>query len=257
MTGLFSLAGKRGLIVGVANEHSIAHGCARAFRRQGADLALTYVNAKSEPYVRPLAEALGAPIIMPCDVREAGQLEAVFAEIERQWGGLDFLLHSIAFAPKDDLHGEVVDCSRDGFLMAMDVSVHSFIRMAKLARPLMKTGGTLLTVSFYGAEKVVAHYNMMGPVKAALESVSRYLAADLGPDRIRVHAVSPGPLLTRAASGLDRFEELMERARARAPGRRLVTIDDVGALAAYLVSDEAEAMTGEVIHIDAGYHVMD
>jgi len=254
--GTITLAGKRGLVVGIANESSIAHGCAKAFRELGADLAVTYLNAKAEPHVRPLAEGLGADLIVPCDVREPGQLEAVFEEIGRRWGRLDFLLHSIAFAPREDLHGRVVDSSRDGFLTAMDVSVHSFIRMAKLAEPLMPQGGCLQTVSFYGSEKVVEHYNLMGPVKAALESAVRYMAAELGPKGIRVHALSPGPLKTRAASGIDRFDELLARAAARTPMHQLVTIEDVGAYAAFLASDAARAVTGGVTYIDGGYNIV-
>ena len=199
------LEGKKGLVIGIANENSIAYGCARAFRSFGAELAITYLNEKAKPYVEPLASALEAPILMPLDVQVEGQLEAVFEEIERRWGRLDFALHSIAFAPKDDLHGRVVDCSREGFLLAMDVSCHSFIRMARLAEPLMKDGGALFTMSYFGAERVVENYNLMGPVKAALEASARYLAAELGPKGIRVHAISPGPLKTRAASGIAAF----------------------------------------------------
>ena len=256
---MFSLEGKRGLVVGIANDKSIAYGCARQFRRQGADLAVTFLNAKAEPHVRPLADELGAEIVVPCDVREAGQLEAVFEEIEARWGRLDFLLHSIAYAPKEDLHGRVVDCSQTGFQQAMDVSCHSFIRMARLAEPLMAKagGGCLMTVTFYGAEKVVQHYNLMGPVKAALEAATRYMAAELGETGIRAHAISPGPLLTRAASGLDRFEALMDQARERAPGQRLVTIEEIGSLAVYLASDEAAASTGTLAYIDGGYSIMD
>lgn len=249
------LKSKRGLIVGIANESSIAYGCAQAFRAAGADLAITYLNAHAEPYVRPLAEQLESTIFLPCDVREPGQIEAVFAAIEAQWGQLDFVLHSIAYAPKEDLHARVVDCSQAGFSMAMDVSCHSFIRMARLAEPLMATGGCLLTVTFYGAEKVVDDYNLMGPVKAAVESSVRYLAAELGRQHIRVHALSPGPLKTRAASGIDRFDELMERARARTPEHRLVDIKDVGNLATFLVGDGAAALTGNVEYVDAGYHI--
>ncbi|MFN4087766.1 MAG: enoyl-ACP reductase FabI [Alphaproteobacteria bacterium] len=256
MRPLVDLAGKKGLVVGIANTASIAHGCAAAFRACGADLAVTYLNAKAEPHVRPLAEALDSPIIVPCDVREPGQLEAVFDRIAAEWGRLDFLLHSIAYAPREDLHARVVDCSRDGFLLAMDVSCHSFLRMAKLAEPLMPQGGCLLTVTFYGSEKVVASYNLMGPVKSALESAVRYMAAELGPKKIRVHAVSPGPLKTRAASGLDRFDELLERAAAEAPGRQLATVDDVGATAAFLVSDAARALTGSIAFVDNGYNIV-
>jgi enoyl-[acyl-carrier protein] reductase I len=251
-----SLQGKKGLIAGIANEHSIAFGCAKAFRDAGAELAITYLNAKAEPYVRPLAEQLESPIIVPCDVREPGQLQSVFARIKEQWGRLDFLLHSIAYAPKEDLHARITDCSQAGFAMAMDVSCHSFIRMARLAEPLMAQGGCLLTVTFYGAEKVVEEYNLMGPVKAALESSVRYMAAELGEKRIRVHALSPGPLKTRAASGIERFDELLERARSRTPEHRLVSIEDVGAVAAFLVGDEAAALTGNIEYVDAGYHIV-
>jgi enoyl-[acyl-carrier protein] reductase I len=251
-----SLQGKKGLIAGIANEHSIAFGCAKALRDAGAKLAITYLNAKAEPYVRPLAEQLESPIIVPCDVREPGQLESVFARIKEQWGRLDFLLHSIAYAPKEDLHARITDCSQAGFAMAMDVSCHSFIRMARLAEPLMAQGGCLLTVTFYGAEKVVEEYNLMGPVKAALESSVRYMAAELGEKRIRVHALSPGPLKTRAASGIERFDELLERARSRTPEHRLVSIEDVGAVAAFLVGDEAAALTGNIEYVDAGYHIV-
>ena len=253
---LIDLTGKKGLVAGIANANSIAYGCATAFHATGAELAITYLNAKAEPYVRPLAEKLASPIIVPCDVREPGQLESVFERVARQWGRLDFLLHSIAYAPKEDLHARVVDCSQAGFLLAMDVSCHSFIRMARLAERLMKDGGCLLTVTFYGAEKVVEHYNLMGPVKAALESAVRYMAAELGPKGIRVHAISPGPLATRAASGIDRFDELLERAAARAPTHHLVTIGDVGAMAACLVSDAARAMTGATAYVDGGYNIV-
>ncbi|HTV34330.1 MAG TPA: enoyl-ACP reductase FabI [Methylocella sp.] len=250
------LHGKKGLIVGIANEHSIAFGCADAFHRAGAELAITYLNAKAEPYVRPLAERLASPIIVPCDVRESGQLEAVFSRTNKEWGCLDFLLHSIAYAPKEDLHSRITDCSQAGFAMAMDVSCHSFIRMARLAEPLMAKGGCLLTVTFYGSEKVVEEYNLMGPVKAALESSVRYMAAEFGPKRIRVHALSPGPLKTRAASGIDRFDELLERTRARTPEHQLVSIEDIGNVAAFLVSDAAAALTGNIEYVDAGYHIL-
>lgn len=251
-----TLHGKKGLIVGIANADSIAYGCAEVLRRAGAELAVTYLNGKAEPYVRPLAEQLESSIIVPCDVRETGQLETVFSRIRDEWGRLDFLLHSIAYAPKEDLHCRITDCSQSGFAMAMDVSCHSFIRMARLAEPLMTDGGCLLTVTFYGSEKVVDEYNLMGPVKAALESSVRYMAAELGPRRIRVHALSPGTLKTRAASGVARFDELLERTRSRTPEHRLVDIEDVGNLAAFLVSDGAAALTGNIEYIDAGYHVV-
>jgi len=251
-----ALHGKLGLVLGIANGSSIAYGCAKAFRDAGAQLAVTYLNAKAEPWVRPLAEQLQSPLILPCDVREPGQLEAVFEQVRAHWGRLDFVLHSIAYAPREDLHARVVDCSQAGFAEAMDVSCHSFIRMAHLAEPLMANGGCLLTVTFYGSEKVVADYNLMGPVKAALESSVRYMAAELGDRRIRVHALSPGPLKTRAASGLERFDELLERARRDAPQHRLVGIEDVGAIAAFLVSDASAALTGNITYVDAGYHIV-
>jgi enoyl-[acyl-carrier protein] reductase I len=249
-------AGKKGLVTGVANEQSIAYGCAKAFRRLGAEVALTYLNDKARPYVEPLARELGAPIFMPLDVRVEGSMEAVFDSIAKNWGRLDFVVHSMAFVPKDDLHGRVVDCSRDGFLLAMDVSCHSFIRMARLAEPLMTQGGTLFTMSFYGAHKVVEHYNIMGPVKAALEAASRYLAWELGPKGIRVHVISPGPLKTRAASGISHFDEMLEEAAARAPARQLVTIDDVGIATAALAGDGARLITGETIYVDGGLHIV-
>jgi enoyl-[acyl-carrier protein] reductase I len=249
------LSGKRGLIVGIANDQSIAYGCARALQSAGAELAITYLNAKAEPHVRPLAEGLEAALILPCDVREPGELEAVFAAIQEKWGRLDFLLHSIAFAPREDLHGRVVDASSAGFSQAMDVSVHSFLRMAKLAEPLMQHGGTLLTVTFYGSSRVVEHYNLMGPVKAALESSVRYVAAELGPKGIRAHAISPGPIRTRAASGIDRFDELLADAAAQVPIHQLADINDVGQLARYLVSDAAKHITGTVIPVDGGQHL--
>jgi enoyl-[acyl-carrier protein] reductase I len=240
----------------MANAQSLAYGCAKAFRMLGADLAITYRGAKAEPHVRPLAVELSSPIIMPCDVQVSGQLEAVFQRVKQEWGRLDFLLHSVAFAPKEDLHSRVVDCSAAGFALAMDVSCHSFIRMAKLAESLMTQGGCLLTMSYYGSEKVVEHYNLMGPVKAALESVVRYLAVELGPKGIRVHALSPGPVQTRAASGIEHFDEILDQAAARAPEHHLVSIDDVGAVAAFLVGDWAKAMSGNTAFVDAGYHVV-
>ena len=241
--------------MGIANESSIAAGCAKAFRQCGARIAATDRNEKSKDWVLPVADRLDVEWTAPCDVREPGQLEALFEEVRTQWGGLDFLLHSIAFAPKEDLHGRVVDCSAEGFAVAMDVSCHSFIRMAKLAEPLMTDGGTLLCVTFYGSERVVEHYNLMGPVKAALESATRYIAAELGPKGIRAHAISPGPIATRAASGISRFDELLERAAAQAPQGETVDVEDVGALAAFLVSNAAKRITGTVIPVDGGQHV--
>ncbi|MCB1353268.1 MAG: enoyl-ACP reductase FabI [Rhodobacteraceae bacterium] len=253
---MFSLAGQKALIVGIANDQSIAYGCARAMRQMGADIAVTYLNEKAERFVRPIAEELEAEIFMPLDVSRPGELEALYAEIGSKWGRLDTLLHSIAFCPKEDLHGRVVDCSSEGFGLAMDISVHSFLRMIRLAEPLMHEGGTCMTVSFYGSEKVVEHYNVMGPVKAALESVVRYAAAEMGPKGISVHALSPGPLKTRAASGIAEFDDLLNAAAARAPTHMLATIDDVGAYAAFLASREAFNVTGGVHPIDGGYSIV-
>jgi enoyl-[acyl-carrier protein] reductase I len=251
-----TLQGKRGLVVGIANGSSIAAGCARAFVGAGAAIAATYLNDKALPYVRAVTDPLGCDMLYPCDVRVAGQLETVFAKVTEKWGRLDFLLHAIAFAPVADLHGRVVDCSAAGFAMAMEVSCHSFLRMAHLAEPLMPDGGCLLTVTFYGSERVVANYNLMGPVKAALESAVRYTAAELGPKGIRAHAISPGPIRTRAASGIDRFDELLAAAAAAAPEHHLVDIEDVGALAAFLVGDGARRITGTIIPVDGGQHVL-
>lgn len=253
---MVDLAGKKGLVLGIANEDSIAYGCAEAYRRAGAELAVTYLNEKARPHVAPLAENLDARIFEPCDVREPGQLENVFERIRETWGKLDFVLHAIAYAPKADLHARVTDCSAAGFMQAMDISCHSFIRVARQAEPLMTDGGCLQTVTFYGSERVVTAYNLMGPVKAALESSVRYLAAELGEKGIRVHALSPGPLKTRAASGLQRFDELLERARQEAPEHRLVTTGDVGNVAAFLASDSARGMTGNIAYVDAGMHIM-
>lgn len=251
-----TLQGKKGLVVGIANAQSIAWGCARAFRDAGAELAVTWFNDKARPYVEPLAQQLQAPIALPLDVEQPGQMEAVFAAIEQQWGRLDFVLHSIAFAPKSDLHGRVADSSREGFGRAMDISCHSFARMARLAEPLMKDGGSLMTMSYVGAEEVIPNYGLMGPVKAALEASTRYMAAELGPKGIRVNAVSPGPLATRAASGIPNFDALLDEAVRRAPLRRRVDIAEVGALCAFLASDAAKAMTGGTLYVDAGFHIL-
>ena len=253
---LFGLQGKRGLVVGIANDQSIAWGCARALSAAGAQLALTWLNDKARPHVEPLAQQLGAAITAPLDVSVPGQLEALFAQIEREWGGLDFLVHSIAFAPKQDLHGRVTDSSADGFAQAMDVSCHSFMRMAKLAEPLMRQGGSLMAMTYLGAEEVIADYGLMGPVKAALEASVRYLAAELGPAGIRVNAISPGPLATRAASGIAHFDRLLADAETRSPMRRLASIDDVGALCAFLAGDGARSITGDTLYVDGGYNIL-
>jgi len=251
------LEGKRGLIVGIANDQSIAWGCAKAFRALGAELAVTYLNDKARKYVEPLARALEAPIFMPLDVNVPGQMEAVFERIGKEWGKLDFAVHSIAFSPKATLQGRVVDVPRDGFLTTMDVSCWTFVRMAHLAEPLMKKGGTLFAMTYYGSQIVVKNYNVMGVAKAALECAVRYIAAELGPKGIRVHAISPGPLATRAASGIPEFDELLDKARAKAPARSLVSIDDVGAATAFLAHDAARLITGETLYIDGGYHIID
>jgi enoyl-[acyl-carrier protein] reductase I len=250
------LKGKRGLVVGIANEHSIAAGCAMAFRAAGADIAVTYLNEKSKPYVAPVAADLDTPLFLPLDVGVDGQMEAVFKAIEFEWGQLDFLLHSIAFCPKVDLHGPVSACSKEGFAQAMDISVHSLIRMTRLAVPLMKDGGSILTMSYYGADKVVDHYNIMGPVKSALEGTVRYLAAELGPKQIRVNAISPGPLQTRAGSGIAHFDDLINDARTRAPEQSLVSLEDVGQMAAGLVSDLSRKVTGNTAYVDGGLHIL-
>jgi enoyl-[acyl-carrier protein] reductase I len=251
------LEGKKGLVIGIANEQSIAWGCAKAFRGLGAELAVTYLNEKAKRFVEPLARELEAPLFLPLDVLQDGQLEAVFDEIGKTWGELDFVLHSIAFAPKEALHGRVVDVEKQGFLSTMDVSCWSFIRTAHLAEPLMKNGGTLFTMSYFGAQKVVENYNIMGVAKAALEAAVRYVAAELGPKGIRVHAISPGPLATRAASGIPEFDDLLEKARSKAPVRSLVSIDDVGIATAFLALDAAKLITGDTIFIDGGYHIID
>jgi enoyl-[acyl-carrier protein] reductase I len=251
------LEGKKGLIVGIANEHSIAWGCAKAFRAFGAELALTYLNEKARKHVEPLARELEAEILMPLDVNVPGQMEAVFERIKKDWGELDFAVHSVAFSPKEALQGRVVDVERNGFLTTMDVSCWTFIRMAHLAEPLMKKGGTLFTMTYYGSQMVVKNYNIMGVAKAALESAVRYLAAELGPKGIRVHAISPGPLATRAASGIPEFDALLDQAKAKAPARNLVSIDDVGVATAFLAHDAARLITGETLYVDGGYHIID
>jgi enoyl-[acyl-carrier protein] reductase I len=251
-----ALKGRKGLIVGIANDQSIAWGCAKAFRALGADLAVTYLNDKALKYVEPLARELEAPLFMPLDVQVPDQMEKVFERIKEVWGQLDFVVHSIAFSPREALHGRVIDVKRDGFLATMDVSCWSFIRMAHLAEPLMKNGGTLFTMTYYGSQMVVENYNIMGVAKAALECAVRYIAAEVGPKGIRVHAISPGPLATRAASGIPEFDALLAKALAKAPARRLVSIDDVGMAVAFLALDGAKLMTGETLYIDGGYHII-
>lgn len=250
------LKGQHGLVIGVANADSIAFGCAAKLRAFGAEIGLTYLNDKAKPHVEPLAAQLDSTFLAPLDVMQPGQMKAVFDRVREEWGHLDFVIHSIAFAPKADLHGRVVDCSQNGFLQAMQVSCHSFIEMAHYAEPLMSRGGTLITMSYYGADKVVGNYNLMGPVKAALEASVRYMANELGERGIRVFAVSPGPLKTRAASGISDFDELIDMAVTRSPGRRLVDIAEVGRVVAFLVGGASSGMTGDVIYVDAGLHIM-
>jgi len=250
------LKGAKALVIGVANEYSIAYGCAKAFHEIGADIALTYLNDKARPHVEPVAKELDASIFMPLDVSQEGMLEAVFDEIRERWGKLDILVHSIAFAPAEDLKGGLLDCSSKGFGKAMDISCHSFIRMAKLAAPLMTDGGSMFAMSYHGANKVVPNYNVMGPVKAALESACRYLAYELGSQGIRVHALSPGPLKTRAASGLKDFDLLLNEAVQRSPVGELVDIMDVGFHCAFLATPYGRRVTGGVVYVDGGVNIM-
>jgi enoyl-[acyl-carrier protein] reductase I len=250
------LQGQKALVLGIANEYSIAFGCARAFRKLGAELAITYLNNKARPYVEPLARQLEASLFLPLDVQQSGLLETVFEHIRQTWGRLDIALHSIAFAPKEDLQGGLLNCSPAGFGVAMDVSCHSFVRMARLAAPLMSDGGTIFAMSYYGANKVVPTYSVMGPVKAALEACVRYLAYELGPKGIRVHALSPGPIKTRASGGLKDFDLLLNEAAQRAPVGELVDIDDVGVAAAYLATPYARRLTGTTLYVDAGLNIM-
>ena len=250
------LKGKKALVVGIANDSSIAYGCARAFAELGADLAVTYLNDKAKKFVEPLAKEVGAKIFLPLDVSRPGELEAVFERIRAEWGRLDLLVHSIAFAPKEDLQGGLLDCSAEGFSKAMDVSCHSFVRMARLAAPLMTEGGAMFAMSYHGAQKVVPTYNVMGPVKAALEASCRYLAYELGKKGIRVHAVSPGPVKTRAASGLKDFDLLLNEAVQRAPVGELVDVMDVGFAVAYLATPYARRITGSTLYVDGGVNIM-
>jgi enoyl-[acyl-carrier protein] reductase I len=246
----------KGLVVGLANDKSIAWGCVKAFHEQGDELAITYLNDKAKSYISPLAESVNTPIFMPLDVTDESQLDELFKVIEAKWGRLDFILHSIAFAPQQDLQNPLVDSSVEGFKIAMDISCHSLVRLCKRAVPLMKDGGSILTMSYYGADKVIENYNLMGPVKAALESSVRYLAKDLGQKSIRVNAISPGPVMTRAASGLSHFDLLMEKAAQNAPLQHLVSIEQIGYMAAFLVSDKAQNITGQIIYVDNGYSIM-
>lgn len=251
----FSLAGKRGLILGIANDHSIANGCAQATHALGAKLVLSCVSEKAMSFAAPCVAALDVPLI-PCNVEQEGALESLVKDAVAHLGGLDFVIHSIAWAPMEDLHGRVVDSSSAGFLRAMNISCHSFAQLAKLCEPHMTNGGSMMTMSYLGAEEAVPHYGLMGPVKAALESMVRYMATELGPRNIRVHAVSPGPIPTRAASGIEDFDALMKHAVEQSPLRRLVSLQEVGQLAAFLAGDAASGMTGQTIFVDGGYHIV-
>jgi enoyl-[acyl-carrier protein] reductase I len=253
---MFSLSGKTGLVVGVANSRSIAWGCATTFKALGAELAVTYVSERTRAYVEPIASVLGVEMLMQLDVDCDAQVDAVFEAIAQRWGRLDFLLHSLASCPKADLNGRVLDTSREGFRAAMDVSCHSFVRLIRKAEPLMQDGGSCLTLSCLGAERAVAHYGVMGPIKAALEAIVRYAALQLGSKGITVNALSPGPLRTRAASGIGGIDELLRQATDRAPTHQLSSIEDIGAFAGFLVSDHARNVTGGVHHIDGGYSVV-
>ena len=250
------LKGKRGLIMGVANDRSIAWGIAEAAAQSGAELAFTYQGEALEKRVRPLAEKIGAKIVVPCDVTDETSVDAAFKAIEDEWGGLDFVVHAIAFSDKNELDGLYLDTSRENFARTMDISVYSFTSVAQRAVPLMKEGGSLITLTYYGAERVMPHYNVMGVAKAALEASVRYLAADLGPKNIRVNAISAGPIKTLAASGIGDFRYILRWNELNAPLKRNVTIEDVGRAGLFLLSDLGSGVTGETLHVDAGYHTV-
>lgn len=250
------LAGKRGLVMGVANNRSIAWGIAKAARDAGAELAFTFQGDALEKRVRPLAAELGAAVVGHCDVTDAASIDAVFAEVQRLWGKIDFVVHCIAFSDKDELTGRYVDTSEANFNKSLNISCFSFTAIAQRAEKLMTEGGSLLTLSYYGAEKWMPHYNVMGVAKAALEASVRYLAADLGEKNIRVNAISAGPIKTLAASGIGDFRYILKWNEYNAPLRRTVTIEEVGDTAAFLLSDMSKGMTGEILHVDAGYHVV-
>jgi len=253
---LFSLAGKKGLILGIANDNSIAFGCARLMRSLGAQVVATCLNEKARKFVEPHTAPLDIELL-ECDVEQEGQLQAVVDRAVQKMGRLDFVIHSIAWAPLADLHGDVIDSSREGFARAVSVSCHSFAELGRLCAPHMQGGGAMLAMTYLGSGEVVPHYGLMGPVKAALESTVRYMSLELGGKNIRVHAVSPGPILTRAASGIAHFDSLMATAEAKAPLQRLVTLDEIAQLSAFLCMDAASGMTGQTIYVDAGVHAMD
>lgn len=254
MSGLMS--GKRGLIMGLANDKSLAWGIAKALHAQGADMAFSYQGEALERRVRPLAAEVGSDFLVPCDVADMASIDAAFAEVEKRWGRLDFLVHAIGFSDKTELRGKFVDTSLDNFLMTMNISAYSLVAVTKRARLLMAAGGSILTLTYYGAEKVIPHYNVMGVAKAALETSVKYLAMDLGPENIRVNAVSAGPIKTLAASGIGDFRYILKWNELNSPLRRNVTIEDVGGAGLYLLSDLASGVTGEIHHVDAGYNVI-
>jgi len=250
------MAGKRGLIMGVANDKSLAWGIAKYLHAQGAELGFTFQGEALEKRVRPLAASVGSKLVAPCDVTDMASIDGVFAEVKKQWGGLDFLVHAIAYSDKNELKGKYVDTSLDNFLLSMNVSCYSFTALAKRASELMNNGGSLVTLSYYGAEKVVPHYNVMGVAKAALEASVRYLAADLGEKNIRVNAISAGPVKTLAASGIGDFRYILKWNEYNSPLQRNTTIEDVGGAGLYLLSELGQGTTGEVLHVDSGYHVV-
>ena len=254
MTGL--MAGKKGLIMGVANDRSLAWGIAKAVHEQGAELAFTYQGEALEKRVTPLAESVGSSLVLSCDVTDQASIDAVFATLEQKWGKLDFLVHAIAFSDKEELKGKYVDTSFDNFQRTMNISCYSFTALAKKAAPLMKDGGSLLTLTYYGAERVMPHYNVMGVAKDALEASVRYLAMDLGDQNIRVNALSAGPVKTLAASGIGDFRYILKWNQYNSPLRRNVTLEDVGGAGLYLLSDLSSGVTGENHHVDSGYHVV-
>ena len=250
------MAGKKGLVMGVANERSIAWGIAKACHEQGAKVAFTFQGEALEKRVRPLANSIGAEIIEPCDVTNAASIDATFAEIEKKWGGIDFLVHAIAFSNKDELRGRYLDTSPENFQLTMNVSCYSLTAVAQRAVPLMKNGGSLLTLTYYGAERVIPHYNVMGVAKAALEASVRYLAADLGEQKIRVNAISAGPIKTLAFAGINDGRYILKWNELNSPLKRNITQEEVGNAALYLLSDLGTGMTGEIMHVDGGYHVV-
>jgi len=250
------MAGKKGLVMGVANERSIAWGIAKACHEQGAKVAFTFQGEALEKRVRPLANSIGAEIIVPCDVTNAASIDATFAEIEKKWGGIDFLVHAIAFSNKDELRGRYLETSPENFQLTMNVSCYSFTAVAQRAVPLMKNGGSLLTLTYYGAERVIPHYNVMGVAKAALEASVRYLAADLGEQKIRVNAISAGPIKTLAFAGINDGRYILKWNELNSPLKRNITAEEVGNAALYLLSDLGTGMTGEIMHVDGGYHIV-